>query len=85
MDISRPEQRILHLLAQGGRIELERTEKKKIETAHCYTRDGWLYPDFGIELFRRLRRLKAIRSTDGQPYRITEKGLKLVRAQLDNR
>jgi uncharacterized protein YjhX (UPF0386 family) len=85
MDISRAEQRILHLLAQGGRIEIIRSETKKIEDASCFTRDGWLYPDFGIELFRKLRRLKAIRSTDGYPYRITEKGLKLVRAQLNNR
>lgn len=85
MDISRAEQRILHLLAQGGRIEIERTENKKIETANCYTRDGWLYPGFGIELFRKLKQLKAIKSSGGHPYRITERGLRLVRAQLDNR
>ncbi|NLS19821.1 hypothetical protein HGP16_25095 [Rhizobium sp. P40RR-XXII] len=85
MDISRAEQRILHLLAQGGRIEIERSDNKKIETAYCFTRDGWVYPDFGLELFRRLRRLKAIKSTDGHPYRISEKGLRLVRAQLNNR
>lgn len=30
MDISRIEQRILHLLAQGGRIEIERNDKKRI-------------------------------------------------------
>ncbi|MGZ9720618.1 YjhX family toxin [Rhizobium miluonense] len=85
MDISRAEQRILHLLAQGGRIETERSENKKIETVSCFTRDGWLYPDFGIDLFRRLKRLKAIKSTDGDPYRISDKGLRLVRAQLNNR
>ncbi|MGM4980681.1 MULTISPECIES: YjhX family toxin [Rhizobiaceae] len=85
MDISRAEQRILHLLAQGGRIEIERTENKKIETVNCYTRDGWLYPGFGIELFRKLKQQKAIKSSGGHPYRITERGLRLVRAQLDNR
>jgi len=85
MGISRAEQRILHLLAQGGRIEIERTENKKIETVNCYTRDGWLYPGFGIELFRKLKQLKAIKSSGGHPYRITEQGLRLVRAQLDNR
>lgn len=85
MDISRAEQRILHLLAQGGRIEIERTENKKIETVNCYTRDGWAYPGFDIELFRKLKHLKAIKSSSGQPYRITERGLKLVRSQLDNR
>ncbi len=85
MDISRAEQRILHLLAQGGRIEIERDDKRKIEAANCLTRDGWIYPGFDLELFRRLKRLKAIRSQTGQPYRITERGLRLVRSQLDNR
>ena len=85
IDISRAEQRILHLLAQGGRIEINRSENKKIETASCFTRDGWLYPGFGLELFRKLKRLKAIKSSGGHPYRITAQGLRLVRAQLDNR
>ena len=85
MDISRAEQRILHLLAQGGRIEIERDDKKKIEAVNCLTRDGWLYPGFDLELFRKLKRLKAIRSQTGQPYRITERGLRLVRSQLDHR
>jgi len=48
MDISRAEQRILHLLAQGGRIEIERDDKKKIEAVNCLTRDGWLYPGFDL-------------------------------------
>ncbi|AYG61369.1 YjhX family toxin [Rhizobium jaguaris] len=85
MDISRAEQRILHLLAQGGRIEINRSENKKIEAVSCFTRDGWLYPGFGLDLFRKLKRLKAIKSSGGSPYRITERGLGLVRAQLDNR
>ncbi|OJT97217.1 MAG: hypothetical protein BGN83_05205 [Rhizobium sp. 63-7] len=85
MDISRAEQRILHLMAQGGRIEIERDDRKKVETVSCFTRDGWLYPGFDMALFRKLKRLKAIRSSGGQPYRITDKGLRLVRAQLDNR
>lgn len=85
MDISRAEQRILHLMAQGGRIEITRDDNRKIEAASCFTRDGWVYPGFGLELFRKLKRLKAIKSSAGQPYRITERGLKLVRAQLDNR
>ena len=85
MDISRAEQRILHLLAQGGRIEHERDDRKKIGIVRCFTRDGWLYPGFDLELFRKLKRLKAIKSSSGQPYRITERGLRLVQAQLDNR
>ena len=55
MDISRAEQRILHLMAQGGRIEITRDDNEKIETVSCFTRDGWVYPGFGMELFRKLK------------------------------
>ncbi|MCM2473783.1 hypothetical protein HGO38_09885 [Rhizobium sp. CG5] len=85
MDISRAEQRILHLLAQGGRIELIRDQNRKIETVHCFSRDGWLYPGVGLDLFRKLKQKRAISSKGGKPYRITERGLVLVRAELDNR
>lgn len=85
MDISRNEQRILHLLAQGGRIEIEKNESRKIASVQCLTRDGWRYPGFDLDLFRKLRRKKAVSSTNGGPYRITRRGLQLVRAELDNR
>jgi uncharacterized protein YjhX (UPF0386 family) len=51
----------------------------------CFTRDGWVYPGLDLILFRKLKGLKAISSSNGKPYRITSRGLKLVRAQLDNR
>lgn len=84
MDINRSEQRILHLLAQGGWIEHTRSEKAKIASVRCFSRDGWIYPGLDLDLFRKLKRLKAIASRQGRPYRITERGLALVRAQLDN-
>ena len=84
MDISRSEQRVLHLLAQGGRIEIEK-DSKRIADVVCLTRDGWRYPDFDLELFRKLKRKKAVSSSNGGAYRITRRGLKLVRSQLDNR
>ncbi|MBU0582237.1 MAG: YjhX family toxin [Alphaproteobacteria bacterium] len=34
---------------------------------------------------RKLRRRKAVASCRGEPYRITRRGLELVRSQLDNR
>ena len=43
MDISRAEQRILHLLAQGGHIDLIRDEHRKPTEPKCFTRDGWRY------------------------------------------
>jgi uncharacterized protein YjhX (UPF0386 family) len=84
MDISRSEQRVLHLLAQGGRIEIEKDSKRTTDVV-CLTRDGWRYPEFDLELFRKLKRKKAVSSSGGGPYRITRRGLELVRSQLDNR
>ena len=85
MNITRAEQRILHLLAQGGWIELEKDERGRIEAAHCHTRDNWRHGDFGIAMFRKLKRRSAIASSGGGPYRITRRGLQLVRARPDNR
>lgn len=84
MDISRAEQRILHHLAQGGCIEITR-DGKAVAAIRCFTRDGWVYPGVDLELFRKLKRKRAIKSSGGRPYRITERGLHLVRAELDNR
>jgi uncharacterized protein len=85
MDISRAEQRILHLLAQGGRIELVRDDNRKIEKLSLYTRDGWVFSGLHLETFRKLKRKRAIASAGGKPYRITTRGLELVRGELDNR
>ena len=85
MDISRAEQRILHLLAQGGRIELTRDENRKIEKAVLYTRDGWVLRGRDLITFRKLKSKRAIASSRSQPYRITTRGLELVRGELDNR
>ncbi len=85
MDISRAEQRILHLLAQGGRIELTRDGNRRIDSLQLFTREGWVFSGLDIVTFRKLKQKRAIRSTGGQPYRITERGLVLVRAEQDNR
>lgn len=85
MDINRAEQRILHLLAQGGWIEHSHASNAKIANVTCFTRDGWAYSGLDLMVFRKLKRLKAISSSGGRPYRITTRGLQLVRSQLDNR
>ena len=59
--------------------------RKRIAEVVCLTRDGWRYPGVDLELFRKLRRKKAVSSSAGGPYRITRRGLELVRSQLDNR
>lgn len=85
MNISRIEQRVLHLLAQGGAIHHERDHRGHIVAVLCLTREGMILTDCGLAVFARLRRRGLIASRGGMPYRITELGRKSVRAQADNR
>lgn len=84
MNISRNEQRALHVLALGGRILHERGDGPKIAAATCVTRDGMVLADFDLTVFHRLRRKRLIESRSGSPYRISKRGRTSVRAQLDN-
>jgi uncharacterized protein YjhX (UPF0386 family) len=84
MNISREEQRVLHALAQGGRIRHVR-EGGRIVAADCITRDGYRLAGFALATLTRLRRRGLIASRGGQSYRISPKGLGAVRAQPDNR
>ena len=85
MDISRDEQRVLHALAQGGRIAVIKDQRGKIADFEFFNRDGWLMSGLTPLLFRKLRAKKAIKSQGGGPYRITRRGLELVRSEYDNR
>jgi len=85
LDISRDEQRVLHALAQGGHIEALKDMRGHMVGVECYNRDGWLMPQVNLLLFRKLKRKKAISSVEGRPYRITRRGLELVRSEADNR
>ena len=85
MDISRDEQRVLHALAQGGRIALLKNDSGKVTGLEFFNREGWLMSNCSLLLFRKLKARKAIKSSGGQPYRITRRGLELVRSEYDNR
>ncbi|MEP7240521.1 MAG: YjhX family toxin [Devosia sp.] len=85
MDISRDEQRVLHALAQGGFIKPLKTTRGRIGGLELYNRDGWLMPTPPLLLFKKLQRKKAIKSQNSEPYRITRRGLELVRSEVDNR
>lgn len=85
MNISKHEQRTLHALAQGGRINHFKDAKGDIVAIDCLNRDGWRLADCSLPVFRKLRRRGFIRSENGGPYRITREGLDAVRAQTDNR
>jgi uncharacterized protein len=85
MNISKNEQRVLHALAQGGAIRHRRDDEGRIVEALCFTRDGFVLGNMNLPLFHRRRRRGFIGSLGGAPYRITQAGLRAVRAQLDNR
>jgi uncharacterized protein len=85
LDISRDEQRVLHVLAQGGNITPLKNPKGRIAGLELYNRDGWRLPIITLLLFKKLQRKKAIASQNSQPYRITRRGLELVRSEFDNR
>jgi len=76
---------VLHALAQGGRIAAIKNERGKIVGFEFFNRDGWLMNGITPLIFNKLKAKKAIKSQGGQPYRITRRGLELVRSQLDNR
>ncbi|GAA0309608.1 YjhX family toxin [Rhodovulum strictum] len=84
MNISRPEQRALHVLALGGRILHERDGGPRVIAVTCVTREGMILAGFDLVLFNRLRRKRLIESRSGSPYRISKRGRLSVRAQLDN-
>lgn len=85
MNVSKYEQRVLHVLAQGGRIEYERDDHGRIILVDCFNRDGFRLADCTLSVFAKLRKRRLIRSRGGAAYRITREGLAAVRAQLDNR
>lgn len=90
MNISKYEQRTLHVLAQGGHIAHEHENRSddrrgRIVKITCFTREGHVLSDCRMHVFKQLKKRRLIASRGGGPYRITRKGLDAVRPQLDNR
>ncbi len=85
MNISKAEQRTLHVLARGGIILVEKNDAGKIATVNCVSREGWTLADCTFSVFQRLRKRRLVASSGGGPYRVTQLGRRSVRSQLDNR
>ena len=85
LNLSKHEQRVLHVLAQGGAIHFERLANGKVREISCYTRDGHVLADCSLKLFERLKKRKFIKSVSGKPYRATRLGIRAVNPQYDNR
>jgi uncharacterized protein YjhX (UPF0386 family) len=84
LNISRLEQRVLHVLAQGGQIKHIREDGRIVEV-DCFNRDGHRLTDCTLDLFKKLKKRGLIASQNSGPYRITRLGIESVRAQADNR
>jgi uncharacterized protein YjhX (UPF0386 family) len=85
LNISKHEQRVLHVLAQGGAIHFERMQNGKVREISCLTRDGHVLASCSLELFDRLKKRRFIKSVNGRPYRATQLGIRSVNPQYDNR
>ena len=85
LNISKTHQRVLHALAQGGRIQHHRDERGRIIHIDCFTREGYRMATCDLPLFVQLKQRGLIASRGGLAYRITREGLEAVRAQQNNR
>ncbi|MEO1311516.1 MAG: YjhX family toxin, partial [Pseudomonadota bacterium] len=67
MNISKAEQRVLHVLARGGVVAVEKDDRGKIIAVNCITREGWTLADCTLAVFQRMKQRGLIASAGGGP------------------
>ncbi|MEP2031482.1 MAG: YjhX family toxin [Paracoccaceae bacterium] len=85
MNISKVEQRVLHVLAQGGAIHFEQLPNGKVREVACLNRNNLVLADCTLAVFGRLKKRRFNKSVSGGPYRVIRLVITSVRPQFNNR